>query len=135
MKTVPYQMCPICYGKGFVFCVGTTSKVIEECRICNGKGIITEYVIDEKLFSEKPKEALSQTIVDETLSIEEKAYTENPVMERQLNHSDLKTGRLFTVEDMEESFNQARTFVYLSTDNKIPIDFKFKDFNEYMNTK
>lgn len=46
-KFVPYQLCPMCHGAGNTYAINmTTSLTGLLCKICNGVGIIPQYVIE-----------------------------------------------------------------------------------------
>lgn len=48
VKRVEYGCCPVCNGKGIIFCTGTSSSITETCYHCNGgKTVIsaTEYFL------------------------------------------------------------------------------------------
>lgn len=75
MKTVPYQQCPVCYGKGVVFTMGVTNPT-EICRVCSGKCIIPQFIYEELVQpSGVPK--LGRNLM-EPESVEERAYVQQP---------------------------------------------------------
>jgi excinuclease UvrABC ATPase subunit len=43
VKCIPFQVCPICNGKGQVVATGFTSSVYQQCDVCNGQKIIPMY--------------------------------------------------------------------------------------------
>lgn len=93
MKTVPYQQCPVCYGKGVVFTMGVTNPT-EICRVCSGKCIIPQFIYEELVQpSGVPK--LGRNLM-EPESVEERAYVQQP------------SEKKYTLEDLMFSFESAR---------------------------
>ena len=174
MKTVPYQQCPVCYGKGFVFIVpATTTNVTEVCTVCKGAKIIPQYVVEEKGLETTIKEGkvLSEQehnmetasfekwlgvdryvydkeekkYIPEPESVEEKAFSKEHSLSEAIkgNHINEYTDsikaafkeRKFSIQDMEECFNQARESEIKNTFLGQMRIWKHKDFYEYMNIK
>lgn len=46
MNCIPYQKCPVCDGKGFVWNTGVISSVT--CDVCNGAKIIPMYIVEDE---------------------------------------------------------------------------------------
>lgn len=44
VKSVPYQLCPMCHGKRYVAISGSMTN--EKCDICDGEGIIPQHIIE-----------------------------------------------------------------------------------------
>lgn len=49
VKSVPYQLCPMCHGERIAMLIGTKDWALpkyQKCDICKGEGIIPQYVIE-----------------------------------------------------------------------------------------
>lgn len=48
MNCIPYQKCPVCDGKGFVWNTGVSSSVSSPCDVCHGAKIIPMHIIPDE---------------------------------------------------------------------------------------
>jgi DnaJ-class molecular chaperone len=46
LTTVPYQVCPLCLGRGYTEPIGMTSSSLDICTVCNGDKIIPQHIVN-----------------------------------------------------------------------------------------